>query len=233
MGCCESSLWNPNYKRLSLPNGINLTSNNKKNWLNKAGVAPKLNIKFSFDITEPSGAHRTEPFSDEVIEVESGQELSTLLNRHLIKVKKDNIQRYDELCRNCTLDPNKTQILLSFTRKGAEYVEWYYKKFSQISIITEQDAEYFIELAPSLIEQPKSRCSSTRASTRFDTIASISQHTVTTAPSGSLDFGRGENAQKSSKVKKPKRSKSKKSKRSKSRRKSKKRKKVVKKSVES
>lgn len=147
MGCCESNLCNPNYKKLSFPNGTNLVDLNKENLFKRVFGGSKLNIRFEIEVVYPNGNTEVEWLSDEITFCKPYLPMKEVLIRYVAKVKKEKASKYDSIWRDSKLDPTKTEIVINFTSQGSQYVENRYKSLKQIiSLDTEKNTEYFINL---------------------------------------------------------------------------------------
>jgi hypothetical protein len=187
MGCWEGSLCNPNYKRLSIPNGTNLT--NSKSWLARTFTNPKLHITFEIEVEYSNGGGYVERLSSEVIYWIPDILLKDVLIQYVKEIKNRKSKEYDEICKNSILDPSKTKIIICYTNNSHQFVDNRYKSFKTIVIETENGIEYYINLVGKWMRQG-SRSAFNK--TRQD----LSLQSYSTAPrtrgTGSFGDGTGE-----------------------------------------
>lgn len=81
-----------------MPNGHNLTIDNRSSWVRNKFSRTKINIKFEIEIVRSDSNSKIKTFSDETIYSIPGLKLKDVLIKYVTKVKKQKSEEYDAIC---------------------------------------------------------------------------------------------------------------------------------------
>ena len=158
MGFCQGMPWDPYYKKLHVPNGVDLRKNNRFKWLSNSFNRTTINIKFGFKIIQPNGSSVIETLSNETIYYKHNKasscfsqsppeyKLKEVLLEYISETKKRNKLKYDEIWSSWAIDPRKTMIRISYISENAQSVINKYNNFEQIPIVLQKIWSYDIDI---------------------------------------------------------------------------------------
>ena len=192
MGCWESC--NPKHKSLSSANGVNLIEEARSNWIDRTFGKVKIHAKLVFEIYKGDDKMRIKNFADEVIFCEPGVKLSEEISKFISTAKYIKSEEYDKLCREWTLDPSKTTIVVSLTNNDAQFAENKYKSLSQLKLNVDVGVNYFVQITAWCYKiSPESEFTTIRRSLVTNTLSNEGSNLktdITESPRGSLIYAK-------------------------------------------